>query len=56
MLKFLFSETGSSDFLARFANGSETHNVLQCPSASADRACYILDYYGIILVANKGNG
>src|SRR5215813_415883 len=43
VLKFLFSERYSSDFLARFTNRCETHDVLQCPSASADRACYIFD-------------
>src|SRR5207237_2171268 len=34
--KFLFFERSNSDFLARFANWGETHDVLQCPSATAD--------------------
>jgi len=39
-LKLLFAESGSGDLAARFADGRETHDVLQCPSANwADRAC-----------------
>jgi hypothetical protein len=39
-LKLLFAESSSGDLAARFADGGETHDVLQCPSANlADRAC-----------------
>ena len=37
--KLLFSKGCTSDLLAGFANGGKTHDVLQCPSALADRAC-----------------
>src|SRR5207244_7786485 len=49
--KFLFSKGSDSNFLARFANWGETHDVLQCPSAAADRACKqpIRCYYGIVV-------
>jgi hypothetical protein len=33
-LEFLVAKSSSSNFLAWFANRSETHDVLQCPSAS----------------------
>ena len=32
--EFLFSKRCNGDFLARFAKRGETHDVLQCPSAS----------------------
>src|SRR5207248_2276180 len=52
--KFLFFKGSDSNFLARFANWGETHDVLQCPSAAADRACKqpIRCCYGIV-VANQ---
>jgi len=40
VVKLLFPDGSSSDFTARFADGRETHDVLQCPSANrAERAC-----------------
>ncbi len=38
MLKFLLAKGSDSNLSARFANRCETHDVLQCPSALADRA------------------
>jgi hypothetical protein len=49
MLKFLLSKSSDSNLLARFANRCETHDVLQCPSALADRARTHLDTAGAIV-------
>ncbi len=38
---FLFEKSGSGDLGAEVAGGN-THDVLQCSSASADTACYCL--------------
>jgi hypothetical protein len=32
VMKFLFAQRRDGNFVARFANRSETHDILQCPS------------------------
>jgi hypothetical protein len=35
MLKLVFAKGSDGDLPARFADGSKTHDVLQCPSGPA---------------------
>ena len=50
MVEFLFAERSDGDLLARLANRNQTHDVLQCPSATRRiEPVYILDAAGAIL-------
>jgi hypothetical protein len=53
VMKLFVLQGSNGNFVARLANRSETHDVLQCPSAVADRACHILDTNEAIVVAKS---
>jgi hypothetical protein len=38
-VEFLIPQSRGRDLVTRLPDRSQTHDVLQCPSASADRAC-----------------
>jgi hypothetical protein len=52
VMKFLIAQRSDSNFLARLANRNQTHDVLQCPSATGRiEPVYILDATRPIVVA-----
>jgi hypothetical protein len=54
VVEFLVAKRRDGNLAARFADGNQTHNVLQCPSATRRiEPVYILDATKPIVAANS---